>query len=98
VLGLENIVISPWSDEVPAYVTFAKLDERLPGVDARFVEKAATLGVLEVEGDGLRVPSPRLLHPGASLLPAVGRRGHPCRAARRADSEPASPRSGMKKT
>jgi hypothetical protein len=38
---------------VPAYVTFAELEERLPGVDARFVEKAATLGVLEVEGDRL---------------------------------------------
>jgi hypothetical protein len=77
VLGLENIVSSPWSDEVAAYVTFAELEELLPGVDARFVEKAATLGLLEVEGDRLRVPSPRLLHPGPELLPAVGRRGHP---------------------
>jgi DNA-binding transcriptional MerR regulator len=70
VLGLENIVSSPWSDEVPAYITFAELEELLPGVDRRFVEKAAALGLLEVEGDRLRVPSPRLLHAGAELLAA----------------------------
>jgi DNA-binding transcriptional MerR regulator len=70
VLGLENVVSSPWSDEVPAYITFAELEELLPGVDPGFVENAAGLGLLEVEGDRLRVPSPRLLHAGAELVAA----------------------------
>jgi DNA-binding transcriptional MerR regulator len=70
VLGLEDAVSSPWSDEVPAYISFAELDELLPGVDPGFVDKAAVLGLLEVEGDRLRVPSPRLLHAGAELLAA----------------------------
>ena len=70
VLGLENVVSSPWSDEVPAYISFAELEELLPGVDRRFVERAARLGLLEVEGDRLRVPSPRLLHAGAELAAA----------------------------
>jgi DNA-binding transcriptional MerR regulator len=70
VLGLENIVSSPWSDEVPAYITFAEFEELFPDVDPGFVEKAAALGLLEVEGDRLRVPSPRLMHAGAELLAA----------------------------
>lgn len=70
VLGLENVVSSPWSDEIPAHITFAELEELLPGVDTVFVEKAAGLGLLEVEGDRLRVPSPRLLHAGAELVAA----------------------------
>jgi DNA-binding transcriptional MerR regulator len=70
VLGLENVVSSPWSDEVPAYISFAELEELLPGVDRRFLERAARLDLLEVEGDRLRVPSPRLLHAGAELAAA----------------------------
>jgi DNA-binding transcriptional MerR regulator len=70
VLGLEDVVTSPWSDEVPAYISFAELEELLPGVDRRFVEQAARLGLLEVEGERLRVPSPRLLHAGAELVAA----------------------------
>ena len=70
VLGLENVVSGAWSDEVPTYVTFAELEKLLPGIDARFVEQAATLGLLEVDGDRLRVPSPRLLHAGAELVAA----------------------------
>jgi DNA-binding transcriptional MerR regulator len=70
VLGLENVVSSPWSDEVPAYISFAELEELLPGVDRRFVDRAARLGLLDVEGDRLRVPSPRLLHAGAELVAA----------------------------
>jgi DNA-binding transcriptional MerR regulator len=70
VLGLENVVSSPWSDEVPAFISLAELEELLPGVDRRFVERAARLGLLEVEGERLRVPSPRLLHAGAELVAA----------------------------
>jgi DNA-binding transcriptional MerR regulator len=70
VLGLENVVSSPWSDEVPTYITLADFEELFPSVDAHFVEEAATLGLLEVEGDRLRVPSPRLLRAGAELVAA----------------------------
>ena len=67
VLGLENVVSSPWSDEVPSYLTYAEFDELFPGIDPGFAQKAAALGLLEVEDDRLRVPSPRLLHAGAEL-------------------------------
>ena len=77
VLGLEDIVSSPWSDEVPTYLTSAEFEELFPGIDPGFVEKAAALGLLEVEDDRLRVPSPRLLHAGAELL-AAGFRPRPC--------------------
>jgi DNA-binding transcriptional MerR regulator len=70
VLGLEDVVSSPWSDEVPSYVTVAELEELLPGIDRRFVDKAIGLGLLEPEGDRLRVPSMRLLHAGAELVAA----------------------------
>jgi DNA-binding transcriptional MerR regulator len=70
VLGLENVVSSTWSDEVPSFITFAEFAQLFPGVDARFVEDAAAIGLLEVEGNRLRVPSPRLLHAGAELVAA----------------------------
>jgi DNA-binding transcriptional MerR regulator len=70
VLGLEDVVSSPWSDEVPSYVSVTELEELLPGIDRRFVDRAISLGLLEVEGDQLRVPSPRLLHAGAELVAA----------------------------
>jgi DNA-binding transcriptional MerR regulator len=70
VLGLEHVVTTPWSDEVPAYVTGEELEELFPGVDSRFIERAVALGILEPEDGRMRVPSPRLLHAGAELIAA----------------------------
>jgi len=65
-----NVPIPLAGRQGPAYISFAELEELLPGVDRRFVERAGRLGLLEVEGDRLRVPSPRLLHAGAELVVA----------------------------
>jgi DNA-binding transcriptional MerR regulator len=67
VLGLEDLVTSPWSDEVPSSVTVTELEELFPGVDPSFVDDAIELGLLEPDDGRLRVPSPRLLHAGAEL-------------------------------
>jgi DNA-binding transcriptional MerR regulator len=78
VLGLEDVVTSPWSDEVAAWITLEELGELFPGADPGFVDEAIALGLLEPEPaqeprqrhGRLRVPSPRLLHAGAELYAA----------------------------
>ncbi|GAB3658398.1 MerR family transcriptional regulator [Actinocorallia lasiicapitis] len=75
VLGLEQVLTSPWSDEIPGWATIdeliatfgpeatsAEIEQRL----ARTIE----LGLIEPDGDRFRVPSPRLLHVGAELVAA----------------------------
>ncbi|MDX5298049.1 MAG: MerR family transcriptional regulator, partial [Gammaproteobacteria bacterium] len=67
-LGLESALTMPWSDEVPVYYT-------LPELAAKFGEHMTEdavalvmeLGIVEVEKDRLKVPSPRLLHVGLEL-------------------------------
>jgi DNA-binding transcriptional MerR regulator len=70
VLGLEDVVTSPWSDEMPSWVTVADLERLFPGADPGFVDEASSLGLLEADEGRLRVPSPRLLHAGAELYAA----------------------------
>jgi DNA-binding transcriptional MerR regulator len=69
VLGLEAALTGPWSDEIPAYLTRAEIDE-MYGADSsdETVARAVSLGLVEPEGDRYRVPSPRLLHAGAELV------------------------------
>jgi DNA-binding transcriptional MerR regulator len=70
-LGLEEAITGPWSDEIPTYVTAGDLEEMF-GEEAtdEVIERAVTLGILEPEGERYRVPSPRLLHAGAELRAA----------------------------
>jgi DNA-binding transcriptional MerR regulator len=70
VLGLEDVVTTPWTDEVPTYMTLAELAELFPGAEPRFAQQAAALGLIELDADRLRVPSPRMLHAGAELYAA----------------------------
>ncbi|MFV2175573.1 MerR family transcriptional regulator [Actinomadura sp. LOL_016] len=76
VLGLEKVLTDPWSDEIPGTVTDAELVEIFgAGLDddeiTRFRERTIELGLIEPDdGDGYRVPSPRLLHVGAELVAA----------------------------
>ena len=71
ILDLESAVGLPWSDEVPAYITAARLTE-LFGDQATpaAITRAAGLGLLEPDGARYRVPSPRLLNAGAELVAA----------------------------
>jgi DNA-binding transcriptional MerR regulator len=67
-LGLEVALTSPWTDEKPQRITRAQLRELFgsaltPGA----MTKALEIGVVRAEGDGLTVPSMKLLRAGALL-------------------------------
>ena len=71
VLGVEEAITGPWSDELPDYISADELmamfgDQLSPDVLARAIE----LGLLTPDGDRYLVPSPRLLHAGAELVHA----------------------------
>jgi DNA-binding transcriptional MerR regulator len=65
-LGLEAVLVEPWSDEAVGHITFDELVE-LFGDDPDALAEAIKLGLLEPDGEDFRVPSPRLLHAGAEL-------------------------------
>ncbi|WP_018654377.1 MerR family transcriptional regulator [Actinomadura flavalba] len=76
VLGLEKVLTDPWSDELPGRATteelIATFGADVPEEDVeRLLQRTIALGFIEPDGDGYRVPSPRLLHVGAELV-AVG--------------------------
>lgn len=71
VIGVEEAITGPWSDEVPDYVTAEDLlamfsGQLVPEVLARAIE----LGLLTPDGDRYLVPSPRLLQAGQELVAA----------------------------
>jgi len=71
VLGLETALTSPWSDEIPDYLTIDEVLQLFAGqVTEESTERAIAAGLIEPEGDRFKVPSPRLLHAGAELVAA----------------------------
>jgi DNA-binding transcriptional MerR regulator len=70
VLGLEQVLTDPWSDEIGDYVTGAQLAELFGPADPAALDRAVRLGVIKPDGDRFAVPSPRLLHAGAELIAA----------------------------
>ncbi|MBW3574633.1 MAG: MerR family transcriptional regulator [Actinobacteria bacterium] len=73
VLGFEEALTAPWSDEVPETVSVEELAERFPEAvhDPGLALRAIELGLIEPAGEAFRVPSPSLLQTGAELV-AVG--------------------------
>ncbi|MGQ0616211.1 MAG: MerR family transcriptional regulator [Acidimicrobiia bacterium] len=73
-LGLGLAVAGPFSDEVAGSITFPELVAMFTpatgALDAEIVRQAVELHLVEIDGDRLRVPSPRLLHAGAELARA----------------------------
>lgn len=71
VLGLEEELNSPWSDELPGSLDRAEL-RRMFGAQAtdEAVDRAVELGLLVRSGNRYAVPSPRLLHAGRELTDA----------------------------
>jgi DNA-binding transcriptional MerR regulator len=70
-LGFEAALAAPWSDEVSVTIPVEELIERFNGtIDHETLEEASQLGVVELEGDVVRVNSPRLLEAGAALVEA----------------------------
>ena len=72
VLGFEEALTAPWSDEEPEHVDADGLNRMFPGLDdaGEAIRRAVDVGLLVPEGDGWRVPSPALLRVGAELAAA----------------------------
>lgn len=67
-LGLENALTSPWSDEVPGYITMPELLKLFPGsVTPETVRKVLELGLLQPDGLRFRMPSPRIIQAAGEL-------------------------------
>ena len=73
VLGFEQALTAPWTDEEPELVSPAELLKLFPEsvMDQDLVVRSVELGLLVPEGSMVRIPSPRLVHAGAELV-AVG--------------------------
>ena len=77
VLGFEEALTAPWSDEKPERVPRARLLELFPAAveDPGLIERSGALGLLvppgeDMAGDEFEAPSPRLLQVGAELVAA----------------------------
>ncbi|MDP8969125.1 MAG: MerR family transcriptional regulator [Actinomycetota bacterium] len=73
VLGFEQALTAPWTDEEPEVMTAEELLELFPeaAADPALAVRGLELGLIVAEGDRFRVPSPSLLRAGAELV-AVG--------------------------
>lgn len=70
-LGLETAVSTPWSDEIPDYLTMPQLLKRFGNAfSGEGLQKAIDLELLQPEGMRFRVPSPRILQAGSELVDA----------------------------
>ena len=72
VLGFEEALTAPWSDETPERVPLDRLLEQFPGAvdDPALFGRAMELGLLVAVAGELEAPSPRLLRVGAELVAA----------------------------
>jgi len=70
VLGFEEALTAPWSDEVPEHFSRSRLVEMFPEIadDPALVDRAVAAGLLVADGDGYLAPSPRLVQVGADLV------------------------------
>lgn len=70
-LGLETAVASPWTDEVPDYLSLPELMRKFgKAFSGKALDKALELDIIQREGLRYRIPSPRMLHAGAELVAA----------------------------
>ena len=67
-LGLGQSLVGPFTDEVPDVGSPQEIEARygLPTDDLEAAAEVLRLGLIEIEGDDLRVPSPRLFAPASS--------------------------------
>ncbi|MDQ2826845.1 MAG: MerR family transcriptional regulator [Actinomycetota bacterium] len=72
VLGFEEVLTAPWSDDKPERFSAERLLELFPETveNPGLLARAMELGLLTVVDDGLEAPSPRLIGVGAGLVSA----------------------------
>lgn len=68
-LGLEQAISSPWTNETPSHVSAQELAEMFSGdLGAENMRKSLQLGLIESTRDGFLLKQPRLLNAGAELV------------------------------
>jgi DNA-binding transcriptional MerR regulator len=70
VLGFNDALMTPWSDETPEVLSQQQLVEMFPEVadDPSLIERAVDLELLVPDAEGFKAPSPTLLRVGAELI------------------------------
>jgi DNA-binding transcriptional MerR regulator len=70
VLGFEEVLTAPWTNEREERMTREELNSLFPALDHadRLLERAMELELLIPDGDDFRVPAPSLLRMGAELF------------------------------
>jgi DNA-binding transcriptional MerR regulator len=71
-LGIDDILAVPWSDEKPEVQDVDRIVDAFGGLvnPPQHLARAAELGFLELDGDSVVVHSPRLVEAGAQLVAA----------------------------
>lgn len=70
-LGLEAAIVSPWTDEEPEYMSMAQLIKDFgTAFSPTALAQAHALGIIELDGLRLRVPSRRMLFAAKELVAA----------------------------
>ncbi|WP_199429277.1 MerR family transcriptional regulator [Qaidamihabitans albus] len=70
-LGLEQVLTQPWTDEAPQRIPYAELKAEFgPHATPDTFKRLERLGVFKRDGSGVLVRSPRLLNTGRELLAA----------------------------
>jgi DNA-binding transcriptional MerR regulator len=68
-LGVERVITRPWLDDAPRSTTLDDMQRRFgAGLTPATAERAAELGMIEPDGDGIRMPSPRIIDAGTALV------------------------------
>jgi DNA-binding transcriptional MerR regulator len=72
VLGFEEALTAPWTDEKPEVFSRGDVERLFPVVvdQPQLLDRAVALGLLVASGDHFDAPSPRLLRIGAELVAA----------------------------
>jgi DNA-binding transcriptional MerR regulator len=67
-LGLEEALTSPWTDEQPQTITQAQLQDLFgASLGPEAMAKALEMGVVKIEGEAIVVPSMKMLRAGALM-------------------------------
>lgn len=71
VLGLDSVLAGTWTEEIPVYMDPDELGELFKNdIDENVLRQAMEVGLFEIDGDRIKIPSPRLLNAGLELYNA----------------------------